>query len=176
MKKRAVVYAQGATEDDLNAERDAMIAAAERHGWEVIGTYGDLKGKERTQLQQAIALARTGAVDVILTKLMRRISRSGAEVIEICNQVHEGGAVIWFENEGYESSVIKHNDFCKTIGVYLDEITKRISEEVENYLKYLTELPDDEGEIRISVGGKELVLPMEFATKEALKSMLKSLK
>src|SRR6056297_555673 len=78
-----------------------------RKNWKCIGIYIDERKSgatmsKRPGIQRLIRHARSGEVDLILTKSIARFSRNTKEILEVIQELKETNTVIYFDREGIE--------------------------------------------------------------------------
>lgn len=105
---RCAIWARVSTDEQDSGNQLADLREwAERRGFEIVAEYildGDsaFKGEHRAKLAEALAAARLGRFEVMLTWALDRISREGVEeTLKILRQFREQGAAIWSLKESW---------------------------------------------------------------------------
>jgi len=141
-KKRVCAYARVSTdnEDQINSYHAQIQEYTKRINdnpqWTFQGMYADegLSGtsiKKRLQFQKMIEDARSGHIDLILTKSISRFARNTVDSLTIIRELRTLGVDIFFEKENLYSSDPKIDFMLTIFSSIAQEESRNISENVK---------------------------------------------
>ena len=103
--------------------------------YEYIGIFADqgITGtkKERPEFQKMLALARTGNIDLIITKSISRFARNTTIVLEVARELKDMGVEIFFEKENISSRSGDGELMLTVLSSFAQEESKNVSENLK---------------------------------------------
>ena len=155
-RKRVCSYARVFTDKEAQGEslenqtiyyRNLIEANPE---YEYIGIFADqgITGTkdERPEFQKMVALARTGEIDLILTKSISRFARNTTIVLELARELKELGVEIFFEKENLSSTSGDGELMLTVLSSFAQEESKSASEN----LKWRYRRKFEQGELAVN--------------------------
>lgn len=187
-KKRAISYIRNPLGHTTQEAKETLRKVAVKHKWKLIDCYVE-PGlfKYCPTLSRAVASIENGEADVLVVKSCNAISQNPSMFEHICKRISKAGGTVWFENTGEstEGDGIERLKARTSLVWELkrkaaaDAISEETRESVNAFRNQLHEhidksgMPRDDSEtMTISVGGRELVLPVQPKTYAALVEML----
>ncbi len=141
-KKNVCAYARVSTLKDVaHLSFDTQVQTytkmiMERSDWNFIGVFAD-EGKsgtnmsKRTQFQTMIGMAKSGLIDLIITKSISRFSRNVVDTITILQNLKQAKVEVWFENENISSFDPKIEFVISVLSGMAEEEARNVSENVK---------------------------------------------
>jgi site-specific DNA recombinase len=141
-KKNVCAYARVSTLKDVShMSFDTQVQTytkmiLERSDWNFIGVYSD-EGKsgtnthKRTQFSTMIDMAKSGLIDLIITKSISRFSRNVIDTISILQELRNCDVEVWFENENISSFDPKIEFVISVLSGMAEEEARNVSENVK---------------------------------------------
>jgi len=108
----------------------------DRPDWNFIGVYAD-EGKsgtnthKRTQFSMMLDMAKSGLIDLIITKSISRFSRSVVDTVSILQDLRNHRVEVWFENENISSFDSKIEFVISVLSGVAEEEARNVSENVK---------------------------------------------
>ena len=140
-RKRVCAYARVSSGSDAQGESlenqttyyQSLIAANPDH--EYVGIFAD-KGitgtkDERPEFQRMLEMARTGKLDLILTKSISRFARNTTIVLEAVREMKELNVEVFFEKEQISSSSGDGELMLTVLSAFAQEESKSVSENIK---------------------------------------------
>ena len=140
--RRVVAYIRVSTKNNeqsesLKAQRLHFWNVIHRNpNWELIGIYADegrsaTNIKNRSSLQRLLADARSGKIDLILTKSISRLSRNTVDVLAITRNLRLISVELFFEKELISSLDPKCEMMLSVLASIAQEESRNISENIK---------------------------------------------
>lgn len=141
-KKRVCAYARVSTdtEDQLhsfNAQKSEYLKKIhENEKWEFVGLYADegISGtsiRKRPQFQKMIKDAKSGLIDLILTKSLSRFARNTVDTLTVIRDLRKIDVEVFFEKENIYSSDSKVDFMLTIFSSIAQEESRNISENIK---------------------------------------------
>lgn len=156
-KKRVCAYARVSTDsqDQLNSYNAQITEFTkkikENKQWEFLGMYADsgISGTSMTKRPEFLKMindAKTGKIDLILTKSLSRFARNTVDCLTVVRQLRELNVEVFFEKENLYSSDSKI-DFILTI---FSSIAQEESRNISENVKWGVRKRFKEGKVRLN--------------------------
>ena len=141
-KKKVCAYARVSTLKDVShMSFDTQVQTytkmiTERSDWDFVGVYAD-EGKSgtnthrRPQFSRMLELAKSGHIDLIITKSISRFSRNVIDTVSILQDLRNQGVEVWFENENISSFDPKIEFVMTILSGMAEEEARNVSENVK---------------------------------------------
>jgi DNA invertase Pin-like site-specific DNA recombinase len=141
-KKRVCAYARVSTdtEDQLhsfNAQKtEYKKKIQDNQQWDFVGLYADegISGtsiQKRPQFQQMIQDAKSGMIDLILTKSLSRFARNTVDTLTVIRDLRKIDVEVFFEKENIYSSDTKVDFMLTIFSSIAQEESRNISENIK---------------------------------------------
>ena len=140
--RRVAIYIRVSTDgQSTRNQEDELQAAAERHGWQVIGVYRDhgisgAKGAEDrpglSKLMQAVARKE---IDMVAAWSVDRLGRSLQHLIGMLQEFHAKGVDLFLHQQGLDTSTPAGKAMFQMLGVFSEFERAIIHERVMAGLK-----------------------------------------
>ncbi|MFH2116679.1 MAG: recombinase family protein [Bacillota bacterium] len=141
-KRNVCAYARVSTSKDVAIMSfDTQIHAyttmiKENPNWNFVGVYSD-EGKSGTNLEKRsqfkfmLDIAKSGLIDLIITKSISRFSRNVVDTITILQDLKKSNVEVWFENENISSFDPKIEFVISVLSGMAEEEARNVSENVK---------------------------------------------
>src|SRR5262245_43098022 len=122
----------------LEAQKAAIRAEAERHGWTLVAIYEDVASgrslRQRPGLEAAFAAVADGAADGLIVSKLDRLSRSVHDFSTILVRFQREGWALVVMDLGVDTSTIMGAAMAQMVSVFAELERKRIGERTKEAL------------------------------------------
>jgi DNA invertase Pin-like site-specific DNA recombinase len=140
--KRAAIYARVSTNGQTTAQQVTELrAAAERHGWQIVGEYVDhgisgAKGRDqRPKLDAMLKAATRREFDVIMAWSVDRLGRSLQHLVALLGEIHATRVDLFLLQQGLDTSTPSGRMLFQVLGTFAEFERALIKERVMAGLK-----------------------------------------
>src|ERR1051325_8512920 len=113
MSKRAAIYLRVSTGgQSVEMQRRALLAAAERHGWQIAAGYVDegisgTKGRDKRPGLDALCRAISRReIDVVAAWSADRLARSLHHLVDLCGLIQAKDVALYLDNSGIDTTTV----------------------------------------------------------------------
>jgi DNA invertase Pin-like site-specific DNA recombinase len=156
--RRAAIYARVSTDHQTTANQVAELrAAAERHGWEIVGEFVDhavsgAKGRDqRPKLDALMKAAGRREFDVIAAWSVDRLGRSLQHLVAFLDEIHGKRIDLYLHQQGIDTTTPAGKALFQVCGVFAEFERAMIQERVRAGLKRAKAEGKKLGRPRVSV-------------------------
>jgi DNA invertase Pin-like site-specific DNA recombinase len=137
MSKRVALYMRVSTGgQSVEMQRQALLGAAERHGWHVVEEFVDqgISGKHGRDKRPALDAMSKGIArkqfDLVAAWSLDRLGRSLRHVIELGDLLREKGVDLFLDRQGIDTSTAAGRAMFGMLGVFAEFEREMIRERV----------------------------------------------
>jgi DNA invertase Pin-like site-specific DNA recombinase len=142
MIKRAAFYLRVSTDKQtVESQRAALIAIAERRGWQVVTTYTDAgisgaKGrKDRPGLDQMLKDAQRGPFNVVMAWAIDRLGRSLIDLLGTIQELEACGVDLFLEQQSIDTTTPSGKLMFQIVGAFAEFERSMIRQRIRAGLK-----------------------------------------
>jgi DNA invertase Pin-like site-specific DNA recombinase len=125
--KRVALYLRVSTsEQNTRNQRRELKAAAERHGWELVGAFEDAgisgaKGRdERPGLDALLKAVTRREFDMVAAWSVDRLGRSLTDLLDVLGELHAAGVGLYLHQQGLDTTTPSGRAMFQMMGVFAE--------------------------------------------------------
>jgi DNA invertase Pin-like site-specific DNA recombinase len=125
--KRVAIYLRVSTDGQtVENQRRELIAAAERHGWEIAAEFADegisgAKGRDKRPAFDAMLKAATRRdFDIVAAWSVDRLGRSLQDLLAFLGEIHSVGVDLYLQQQGLDTSTPAGRAMFQMLGVFAE--------------------------------------------------------